>query len=312
MDLSAIFFVVLALAWAVYLIPKALKHHDDMASDRLVEGHSDRVRILSRHRRTTPTAPDTLDASDTPKASGASDEPAERTSATPVTRTPAGKAAQRRRRVLGVLLLTLAGVWGFTWFAYLPSWAPAVPGALVVAWLVLARLSVRRASVRRRRAPARPHLDLTADEPAGRVAAAPAFQPAAELSGQPGVQPSAQPSAQPIPEPVRPASFAAPPRDVPASQDLVDLLAEDTVGVQRQELEAAIAEEGSLWDPLPLTLPTYVNKARARRTVRTIELTGVKSSGHDDADTALATKADAADAEVPAETEAQRRKASGA
>ena len=99
---------------------------------------------------------------------------------------------------------------------------------------------------------------------------------------------------------------------VAPSAQIPYLLAEDTVGVQRQELEAAIAEEGSLWDPLPLTLPTYVNKARARRTVRTIELTGVKSSGHDDADTALATKADAADAEVPAETEAQRRKASGA
>ena len=50
MDLSAIIFVVLAVAWAVYLIPKALKHHDEMASDRLVEGHSERVRILSRHK----------------------------------------------------------------------------------------------------------------------------------------------------------------------------------------------------------------------------------------------------------------------
>jgi hypothetical protein len=47
-DLSAVIFVVLALAWAVYLIPKALKHHDEMASDRLVQGHSDKVRILSR------------------------------------------------------------------------------------------------------------------------------------------------------------------------------------------------------------------------------------------------------------------------
>ena len=37
-----------------------------------------------------------------------------------------------------------------------------------------------------------------------------------------------------------------------------------------------------------MTLPTYVNKARARRTVRTIELTGINSSGHDQADTALA------------------------
>ena len=75
------------------------------------------------------------------------------------------------------------------------------------------------------------------------------------------------------------------------SQDLVDLLAEDTVGVPRQEIEAALADDGSLWDPLPLTLPTYVNKARARRTVRTIELTGINSSGHDQADTTLAREA---------------------
>jgi len=294
-DLSAIIFVVLALAWAVYLIPKALKHHDEMASDRLVEGHSDRVRILSRHRKTTPATPVAPNTSET------AEEPVERTSAPPVSRTAAGKAAQRRRRVLGALLLTLAGVWGFTWFAYLPSWAPAIPGALVVAWLVLARLSVRKASARRS-APARPQLDLTADEPAGRVA-------------DPVGQPDVYSDARTMPEPAQPASFAPAPRDTTASQDLVDLLAEDTPGEQRRELEAAIAEEGSLWDPLPLTLPTYVNKARARRTVRTIELTGVNSSGHDDADTALATQADAADAadaEVTVGTEAERRKASGA
>ena len=28
----------------------------------------------------------------------------------------------------------------------------------------------------------------------------------------------------------------------------------------------------SLWDPLPVTLPTYVSKAKATRTVRTIDL----------------------------------------
>ena len=41
-----------------------------------------------------------------------------------------------------------------------------------------------------------------------------------------------------------------------------------------------------------MTLPTYVNKARARRTVRTIELTGMHSSGHDEDDSALAREAE--------------------
>ena len=51
MDLSAVIFVVLALAWAVYLIPKALAHHDEVAGERLEEGHSEKVRVLTRHRQ---------------------------------------------------------------------------------------------------------------------------------------------------------------------------------------------------------------------------------------------------------------------
>jgi hypothetical protein len=33
-DLSGIIFVLLAIAWAVFLIPKALKHHDEVARTR--------------------------------------------------------------------------------------------------------------------------------------------------------------------------------------------------------------------------------------------------------------------------------------
>ena len=73
---------------------------------------------------------------------------------------------------------------------------------------------------------------------------------------------------------------------------MVDLLADEGLSASsRREVEAVLADDGSLWDPLPVTLPTYVNKARARRTVRTIELTGINSSGHDKADTALAREA---------------------
>ena len=46
---------------------------------------------------------------------------------------------------------------------------------------------------------------------------------------------------------------------------------------------------GSLWDPLPVTLPTYVTKPKARRTVRTIDLgepgtwtSGTHRRGHRD------------------------------
>ena len=60
---------------------------------------------------------------------------------------------------------------------------------------------------------------------------------------------------------------------------------------------AAIVDP-AMWDPVPVTLPTYVTKpTAARRTVRTIDLdsTGVWTSGRTDADAALAREADEAD-----------------
>ena len=280
MDLSAVIFVVLALAWAVYLIPKALKHHDEMASDRLLEGHSDRVRILSRKARAA--AAEVADAIilDAPAKEEERPAPApeartEQAHLAPPTRAAARTAARRRRRVLGGLALVLAVVWTLTWFAYLPIWAPVVPGALVVGWLVVARLSVRNQQRRRR---------------------------------------VATPDARPVSRSVSTLSAhedeAAPVSRRSNAEEFLEQLAdeEDTTGLDRQEIEAALADEGSLWDPLPMTLPTYVNKARARRTVRTIELTGISSSGHDDTDSAMARQAAEA-AQVAEESEARRRAA---
>src|SRR3954464_11896538 len=45
-DLSGIIFVVLAVGWAGYLIPKALRHHDDLAATRPVETFSESVRVV--------------------------------------------------------------------------------------------------------------------------------------------------------------------------------------------------------------------------------------------------------------------------
>jgi len=47
-DLSALIFVALAVAWAVYLIPKALKHHDEVVRSRSVEKLSHTMRVLAR------------------------------------------------------------------------------------------------------------------------------------------------------------------------------------------------------------------------------------------------------------------------
>jgi hypothetical protein len=274
-NLSAVIFVVLAVAWALYLIPMALKHHDELASDRLDEGHSDRVRILSRHGRKSRAQAPVEDAEPAVDESPEhhEDEPASVVEAlAPVralpTRAAAKRAARNRRRVLAVLLLATAVVAGLAYLAYVPWWSTAIPGGLAVLFLVVARLSVRKAS--RRRASLRPRA-------------------------------------------VAPETVLATEDVAPAEQAEVltaELAGDGTNGLAREQVEAALADDGSLWDPLPMTLPTYVNKARARRTVRTIELTGLTSSGHDESDTALAREAeqsakDAHDAEVAAQS--QRR-----
>lgn len=199
-----------------------------------------------------------------------------------ITRESARRAARRRRRVLAVLLVALVAVSATSYLALTPVWAPAIPAGLVVVFLVVARLTVRAQQVRR---------------------AAPVQSP---------VQSSETAPAEAV-EPA-PTSRAMAPAEVEP-----DLGREDTQGLSRDELAEAIAvpplDEAGLWDPLPVTLPTYVNKARARRTVRTIEITGMTSSGHDAADSELARSAEeAARIEQATETdvEAEERKAAGA
>ena len=196
----------------------------------------------------------------------------------------ARRAARRRRRVLAVLLLALVAVGATSYLGYTPWWSTMIPAGLIIAFLVTARLTVRAQQVRR---------------------AAP-VQPAR----------AAQPAPAEAVEPSAPSRAAAPAEVEP------DLGREDTQGLSREELAEAIAvpvlDEGGLWDPLPVTLPTYVTKARARRTVRTIEITGMTSSGHDAADSALARSAEeAAKAEAAAQTQTEadeeaQRKAAGA
>ena len=75
---------------------------------------------------------------------------------------------------------------------------------------------------------------------------------------------------------------------------------------------AAATIDPTLWDPVPVTLPTYVTKpAATRRTVRTISLddSGVWTSGRTDEAAALAREADeqAARARSAASGEGEQR-----
>ena len=168
MDLSALIFVALAVAWAVYLIPKALRHHDDVVRSRSVERFSHTMRVLARrepvNRRDARLVVTPARAKSTPMVStkGRGRVELDR-------RESVRQATRRRRVVLGLVLLANAAVITVASFALIDWWYDAIPAGLLVAWLVACRLMVRRERSTRhplRRTAPGPALDHQVAEPA--------------------------------------------------------------------------------------------------------------------------------------------------
>ena len=294
MDLSALIFVALAVAWAVYLIPKALKHHDEVVRSRSVEKFSHTMRVLARREpvdrrnarlvvapiRAALRPPVETKAHVAPEPVAPAPVATARTTSPQAERASARRAAKRRRNVLALVVLANAVVIGLAAASVIVWPWVAAPAGVLVAWLVACRVSVR--SERRQRA-ARSAIEIglppLVEEELDDI----------ELTGEMPVTPP-QPRA-PVPP--------APVEDNPAAH---------TPGVVTGEVAVAGG-----WDMVPTTLPTYVGKPAAqRRTVSTIDLdsTGVWSSGHNDEDSALARSAEES-AKSARETDEARR-ASGA
>src|SRR5690349_12405675 len=95
------------MAWAAYLVPLALRHHDDAARSRTVDGFSHRLRVLARRepvdtksaRLVTPGKP--APVVETPVAPVVDATPAQLRAR----RAAAARATKRRRTVLALLLL---------------------------------------------------------------------------------------------------------------------------------------------------------------------------------------------------------------
>jgi len=176
-------------------------------------------------------------------------------------RAAANRAARRRRRVLGTILLANVVVVALAAFAVI-EWAwTAIPAVLLAVWLVACRLMVRR------------------ERAASAPVATPVGAPAAE---------TVEAVAADTERPAEPGEPVVARLDETAEQ-VADL--EDTSSI------AAVVDP-MLWDPVPVTLPTYVTKPAARRrTVRTIDLdaTGVWTSGNTAGDSQLAREAEQAD-----------------
>ena len=310
MDLSALIFVALAVAWAVYLIPKALKHHDEVVRSRSVEKFSHTMRVLARRepvdRRNARLVVSPIRAALRPPvetkahaepevvAASVTTEVTREVTATVSTRrapsrplSPAAerasarRAAKRRRNVLSLVLLANAVVVGLA-VAKVVAWPwVAVPVAVLVAWLVACRVSVR--AERRQRA-------LRSAIEIGMPPIVEEELDESDLTGEITVTP---------PQPRVPDSPAEPAAASPAA---------DAPAVVTGEVQVVGG-----WDMVPTTLPTYVSKPAAqRRTVSTIDLdsTGVWSSGHHDGDSALARSAE--QSAKAAREAGETRRASGA
>jgi hypothetical protein len=277
-DLSGIIFVVLALAWAVYLIPKALKQHDEVARTRSIDRFSSATRVLARREpvnrrdarlvvRPAPPVPGRPPVAPTTTVT-LTVEPAVSKARLAARRTAAKRAARRRRRILTFLLAcdALAAVAVRLGHASLP--VVVAPVVLTLVYLVLCRTQVRREIVRDR--------DVLTER--------------AAVHAEPeDLKPEPRPAVE-VQEVAR--------VDEHGVADFDE--SEDTIGIPVEALKAALAAgqdptegRGNLWDPLPVTLPTYVTKPMAKRTVRTIDLSepGTWTSGRTAEDAEIAARA---------------------
>lgn len=200
-------------------------------------------------------------------------------------------AAARRRRVLMTLavLTVLTGV--IAVIGLVPRWAIVLPVLLIIGFLVAARRSVRRARQTNVMQPAAPEASNGVRRCATRVDASHGAVRVRASAMSPGVGTPA------IAEHVEQGD----PDEPTVALSVGDVAQPDAAVVAVQTSRA-----GSLWDPLPVTLPTYVDKPAAHRTIRTIDISAPAtwSSGHSAAASATAAEADHA-GDVVAPTDAK-------
>lgn len=238
--------------WAAYFVPLMLRRYDEHSKNAAVETSGSQSRVISR-----PTAKPTAAATE---ATSPVVEPVAEKVATPPARTldrPAARlAARRRRRTLLTLLTATAVVGGLAGASVIAPFWVAAPVALVVAWLVACRIQVRgELGLTRVKTPKQPKAEKkkaasTADDEEQTIV----------VSGQ--IE-DINPGRKNLMEDV--------PLEVNALDDQI-VIAVPSVSTTGE----------ALWDPLPVTLPTYVTKPRAGRTVRTIDFgqAGAWTSGH--------------------------------
>lgn len=271
MGSSGLIIAFVVALWAAYFVPLVLRRYDEAGKNSSLDLEGPLRRVVNPRRRAvqeeapvSAVAPQNVQTQNQPTQSRSSQV-----------------AAQRRRRTLLTLLGLLVVVSAVTAFGVIPVWAPAIPVALVAAWLVACRIQVRgELGLSRPRAEQSDEDledEIPTEIPAPRRDLFARFRrTAAKIAPQRGHAGEEEDTI------IVSHQF----EDVDPHRPHVMEVAELPADALEERLEIAVpsmADNGhALWDPLPITLPTYVTKPRVGRTVRTIDFGSSDSwtSGH--------------------------------
>lgn len=275
--------------WAAYFVPLVLRRYDEASKHASLDVASPTRKVVSAIKRSTAPTPSSVKIA--PAAPAVSPS-------RPLNRESARIAARRRRNTLLTLLALLAIVTALAAGSTIPWLSVAAPAALIVAWLVACRLMVRQelglAAPKRTRREV-PAMDMEDEDV---VLDADGFS---EDEGEDTERVSWWSRTVARVSAVKPGTPRLTADDEEHTIVVSDQLEEHDPDYRHvmesdsplasnaleQQLQiavpsSAVASGETLWDPLPVTVPTYVTKPRAGRTVRTIDFNqpGTWTSGH--------------------------------
>lgn len=283
--------------WAAYFVPLVLRRYDEAAKNSSLDNDGPTRRVVQPRRVSVAGEEREVVRPVVPKPTPKAAEPATATSprvdrtspavdAQPVrvTRESARTAARRRRNVLLTLVAVLAVLAGVTVARLVPVWTPAIGVGLILAWLVLCRVMVRQERGIARRA-GRGSAILRAS--GRRVAGLPGALVRGFGWATGSVRTRTAPGGSAADEEMTVVVSDQIEDHDPSRRNVMETDAPLAADALDEQLQIAVpsvsAHTGEpVWDPLPITVPTYVSKPRAGRTVRTIEFgqPGAWTSGH--------------------------------
>lgn len=270
---SGLIIAFVVVVWAAYFIPLALRRYDEASKDSSVEGVGSLSRVITKPRADQavetdqPVAESTAPPAQAPRS---------------IDRPAARLAAKRRRRTLLALLAIAAVVIALAVSGVVAMPFIAAPLALIVAWLVACRVQVR--GERGLSGDKSPRLGALTNQVSNLTAKSKTAKPAKATKGkskgaEPFVGATAADEEQTV---IVSGQFEDIDPGRPHVMEVVDLEA-DALDDKIVIAVPSVSSTGdALWDPLPVTLPTYVTKPRAGRTVRTIDFSqpNTWTSGH--------------------------------